>query len=526
MSWPTAVCFAADPLSMIYQLPLVTRNLKPHGYRRHVCSLLLAGLFHAIPASLPAAVRCPPLFGDHMVLQRDQPLPVWGEAAPGETVTVTFAGQTRTTAANPAGHWRVTLDPLPASAEPRSLQIQGSNTLAFADVLVGEVWFCSGQSNMEKYFGPRQGQQPVDNHELEVAAAHIPQLRLFQVPHAPMPPEGPALLHWLPCTPEALQQSGFSAVAYFFGQQVQRTIGVPVGLIHSSFGGTRIEAWLPPEAFAGPPLRDLPDQPYFAWIQGVQRTELYQSMVAPYAPFALRGFLWYQGETNLMAGNVADYAAKQTALIAGWRRAWGRPEAPFYGVLIAPMDYSQWEKFPVTATALPAFWAEQIKAFSAPHTGLVVTTDLVADTHDIHPTNKRDIGLRLARLALAETYGRADIPSRGPTFAGMKISGHRIELTFDHAEGLRSRDGQALTGFIISGENQTFRPAQARIEDGKVIVSHERVEKPVAVRFAWHETANPNLINGAGLPAVPFRTDDWPIQYLRSVPAGSTPTAK
>lgn len=508
------------PPSAAVRRPLFTR------FRRLVRPGLLALFLSVFALPLPAEVRCPPLFGEHMVLQRDQPLPIWGEAAPGETVIVTFAGQTRTTTADPTGRWRVTLDALPASAEPRTLQIQGSNTLAFADVLVGEVWFCSGQSNMEKFFGPRKGQKPVDNHELEVAAAHYPQLRLFQVPHAPLPPPGPALLHWLPCSPEALQQSGFSALAYYFGRQIHQTLGVPVGLIHSSFGGTRIEAWMPDEAFTAPPLRDLPDQPYFAWIAGVQRTELFHSMVEPYAPYALRGFLWYQGETNLMAGNVAAYAEKQTALIAGWRRAWDLPAAPFYGVLLAPMDYSRWEKFPVTEQALPVFWEQQVRALSQPGTGYAVTTDLVADTHDIHPTNKRDIGLRLAGLALAETYGRADLPAHGPTFVSMKVSGDRIELTFDHAEGLRSRDGQALTGFIISGENQTFQPAQARLEDGKVIVSHERVAKPVAVRFAWHETANPNLINAAGLPAMPFRTDTWPIQYLRSVPSESLPVAK
>ncbi len=482
---------------------------------------VMSGLLAMAAAPLAAEVRCTGLFGDHMVLQRNRAVPVWGDAAPGENVRVEFAGQARTATADAAGHWRVTLDPLATSVEPRPFKVQGSNSLVFSDVLVGEVWFCSGQSNMEKFFGPRTGQQPVDNHDLEVAAANYPRLRLFQVPHAPLPPESPALLHWLPCSPEALQASGFSAVAYFFGQQILQILGVPVGLIHSSFGGTRIEAWLPDEAFAGPPLRDLPDQPYFAWIAGVQRTELFHSMVAPYAPYALRGFLWYQGETNLMAGNVADYAAKQTALIAGWRRAWGEPDAPFYGVLIAPMDYSKWEKFPVTDAALPAFWAEQVKALSAAHAGYVVTTDLVANVHDIHPTDKRDVGLRLARLALAETYGRADLPAHGPTFAAMRATGNSIELTFDHADGLRSRDGRPLTGFVVSGKENTFQPADARIEDGKVVVSSPVVAAPIAVRFAWSETANPNLINGAGLPAVPFRTDDWPLFYLRSGPAGN-----
>lgn len=491
---------------------------------RRLAALVL--LLALAVAPLAAAVECAKLFGDHMVLQRDRPVPIWGRAEQGESVTVEFAGQARTVAADAAGRWRVTLDPLPASAESRALTVRGTNTLVFADVLVGEVWFCSGQSNMEKEFAPRRGQKPVDNHELEVAAANYPLLRLFQVPRTDLKQEGPGVFHWLPCSPGALKESAFSAAAYYFGRQVQQTLGVPVGLIHASFGGTRIEAWIPEEEFAAPALRDLPDQPYFAWVKGVQRTELFQSMVAPYAPYALRGFLWYQGETNVMAGNVAAYADKQAALIAGWRRAWDLPDAPFYGVLLAPMDYSRWEKFPVTDAALPAFWAEQARALSAPHTGYVVTTDLVANTHDIHPTNKRDIGLRLARLALAETYGRTDLPARGPTFASLQLAGDRLELTFAHAAGLRTRDGLPVTGFVISGKEQAFQPAQARIEGDKVIVSSTAVKEPVAVRFAWHETANPNLINDAGLPAVPFRTDDWPLLYLRSAPAGPATAGK
>lgn len=481
----------------------------------------LAAILGALPSSLPADVRCSPLFGEHMVLQRDQPVPIWGEAAPGEKVAVSFAGRTRTVTADAAGRWRVTLDALPANTTPQTLTIRGENTLTFEDVLVGEVWFCSGQSNMEKPLGPRKNQQPVDNQDLEVAAAHHPLLRLFQVPNTSLPQQGPGVFRWLPCTPETLTLSKFSATAYFFGSQLQQTVGVPVGMIHSSFGGTRIEAWMPREAFATPSLRDLPDQPYFAWVKGVQRSELFQSMVAPYAPYGIRGFIWYQGEANLMADDVAAYADKQSALIAAWRKAWERPDAPFYGVLLAPMEYSQEGKQPITNEALPAFWAQQVRALSAAHTGYAVTTDLVDNTHDIHPTNKRDVGLRLARLALADTYGRADIPARGPTFKTMRISGRDIELVFDHAEGIRARDGLPLTGFLVAEKERTFLPAQARIVDGRILVSSDAVAAPVAVRFAWHETAQSNLINAAGLPAVPFRTDDWPLLYLRS--AGPAP---
>lgn len=450
-----------------------------------------------------------------MVLQRDRPVPIWGEAAPGESIRVEFNSQSKTTAADVAGHWKVTLEPLVASDAPRTLTIRGTNTLTYSDVLVGEVWFCSGQSNMEKPFGPRKGQRPVDNYEIEVAAANYPKLRLFQVPRTDLKQAGPGVFHWLPCSPEALRTSDFSAAAYYFAQQIHQTLGVPVGIIHSSFGGTRIEAWMPHEAYAEPSLQGLETQRYFAWVKGVQPTELFKSMVSPYAPYATRGFLWYQGEANCLEGDVALYAAKQTALIKSWREAWKIEDAPFYGVLLAPFDYSKWKKVPITTEGLPAFWEEQIKALSAPHTGYAVTTDLVANFHDIHPTNKRDVGLRLARLALADTYGRSDFVAHGPTFASGQTSGNSFELSFNHAEGLRTRDGLAPSGFSVAGADRIFHTADAKIESGNIIVSSSDVSAPVAVRFAWHETPATNLVNAAGLPAVPFRTDNWPLSYLR-----------
>jgi len=478
-------------------------------------SLLLVAILLAA-APLGAAVKCGPLFGDHMVLQRERPVPVWGEAAPGEAVTVEFASQTKAATADAAGRWRLTLDALATSATGRVLTVRGTNTLTFSDVLVGEVWFCSGQSNMEKQLGPRKGQKPTDNYELETAAANYPLLRLYQVPHAAQKATAPKVFQWLPCTPENLSVSEFSAAGYFFGVQVLQTLGVPVGLIHSSFGGTLIDAWMPAEAFTGP-LAGLEKRKYFAWVKGVQPTELYQSMVTPYAPYALRGFLWYQGEANLMEADVALYGAKQTALIASWRKAWGLPDAPFYGVLLAPMDYSKWDKFPVDAGGLPAFWEQQEKALSAPHTDYIVTTDLVSNYHEIHPTNKRDVGLRLAALALNETYGRTDLPAHGPTFAEAQAAEGTLKLTFTHADGLRTRDGLAPSGFTVAGADQVFHPATARIEAGKVVLTSPDVVQPIAVRFAWHENPPVNLINAAALPAAPFRTDDWPLAYVRPV---------
>lgn len=487
--------------------------ISPALFRRGFWLCLAALLVSA----LHAEVHCARLFTDHMVLQRERPLPIWGTAAPGEKVAVTFAEQTKETVAAADGTWRVTLDALVTNAAPRELVVRGTNTLKFSDVLVGEVWFASGQSNMEKPLGERKGQKPTTGYDLEIAAANYPLLRLFQVPRTDLKQDGPGVFHWLPCSPDALRDSNFSAAAYYFGRQVQQTLDVPVGIIHSSFGGTRIESWLPVEAFADPQLAGLEKEHYVAWVPGVQPAELFQSMVRPYAPFAVRGFLWYQGETNCMVPDSDRYAHKLTTLIAHWRRVWENADAPFYGVLLAPFDYSKWEKFGTTDQALPRFWQAQVQALSAPRTGYAVISDGVDDLHDIHPVNKRVVGDRLARLALNETYGRTDIAARGATLERWKVEGTSIALTFAHADGLHTRDNLPPTEFVIAGADRVFHPAIATIKEHTITLTSPDVPAPVAVRFAWHETARPNLVNRAGLPAAPFRTDDWPVKIDRPV---------
>jgi sialate O-acetylesterase len=469
-----------------------------------------------LAGSARADVTCPAIFSDHMVLQRDHAVAIWGEAAPGEPVTVEFAGQSKPTSSDAAGKWQVLLDPMPASAEPRTLTIRGANTLTFADVLVGEVWFCSGQSNMEKPLGPRKGQKPTDNYEAELTRADCPALRIFQVPHYAKPRAGDATMTWLPCNADALTRSDFSAAAYYFGRELQRELGVPVGLIHSSFGGSRIEAWMPPAAFTSDShLRGLEHLAYESWVPGVQATELYQSMVTPFAPFGLRGFLWYQGEANCMNAEGAIYGAKMRALIAGWRTAWNQPDAPFYFALLAPFGYSKqkaWTK-QLTPDALPAIWEAQVKTLHVANTGLIVASDLSGNGKDIHPTNKHDVGLRFARLALAQTYGRADIVAQAPRLKSARYVGKAtFSIEFDHAEGLRTTDPlETPLYFEIAGKDRIFHPADATIVNGRIDVYSPLVGEPVAVRFAWAELAMPNLINSAGLPAIPFRTDDWPL---------------
>lgn len=484
-------------------------------------SLALGCLLLAAASSACAEVRCGLPFGDHMVLQAGQPLRVYGVANPGEPVSVTFAGETGSAVGDGGGSWEVTLPALPASAEPRPLTVRGRyGTLRYEDVLVGEVWFCSGQSNMEKPLGPRPGQQPTDGWREAIAAADHPALRLFVMPyHGLASAEMPGSLRWLPCSPRTLGGSGFSAAAYYFGAGLQRQLGVPVGLIDSTYGGTRIEPWIPAWAFGSEPaLAAFAKAAPGASVEGVRASTLYQSMIDPFVPFAVRGWLWYQGESNLMVGDIRGYAAKMRALIAGWRRAWREPEAPFYFVQIAPFRYTKLHRgVDLTPQAEPLFWEAQARALELPHTGEALTLDITSDVEDIHPTDKRDVGLRLAGLALSGTYGRAAFPAAGPAFAGAQVlPGGAVAVKFDHVgAGLATRDRRPPAEFQVAGADRAFAPAQARIQGGDtVLVWSPQVPHPVAVRYAWTEIARTNLQNSDGLPAAPFRTDDWPVDAV------------
>ncbi|MDP0500839.1 MAG: sialate O-acetylesterase [Verrucomicrobiota bacterium JB022] len=486
-------------------------------------TLPLVGLASLLWQSVALAVTPAPIFTDHMVLQRDLPVKVWGTGEPGEKVTVSFAGQRQSATTDDAGQWSVALSPLKASHEGRELEIRGRNTITYQDVLVGEVWLCSGQSNMEKPLGEKKGQRPTDNYRSELAAADHPNLRLYHVPRQGKVKNADVQMQWLQTTPETLEQSEFSAVGYFFGQDILNNLDVPVGIIHSSFGGTMIEAWMPEQAFTSTPkLEKLFRERYFAWVKGVQASELYQSMITPVAPYTLRGFLWYQGEANAMLGEEDIYATKLEALVQSWRQVWDREDAPFYFVQLAPFNYSEWESFPtwMTSEALPRFWEVQA-SIDLPHTGSVVTTDLAGDAKDIHPTAKKEVGRRLANLAMVETYGRDDILAYSPTFKDFKVQDDgTVQIDFENVgDGLRRNSGNALSHFELAGKGRNFEPAEARLLDkDTVVVSSSLVRHPEAVRFAWHETATPNLVNSAGLPAQPFRTDSWPVQMTRPKP--------
>lgn len=508
--------------------------------------------------SLPALADVTPaaLFTDHMVLQQKKPVPVWGKAAPEEDVSVRFAGQTQVTRADADGKWRVTLDPLVASATPADLVIAGKNSVTVKDVLVGEVWVCSGQSNMQ--WTVTQAADP----EKEIAAAKFPHIRMFTVERATaMAPAPDVKGAWKEASPENAGQ--FSAVAYYFGRQLHQALKVPVGLINTSWGGTRIEAWTSREALEERPCAaqmlsdwdgllkswDAPaeakkfEAAKAAWQEQVKKIKdanakvpkgqtpqplppaprppddptktphfpavLYHGMVAPLIPYAIQGAIWYQGESNQK--RAFQYQELLPTLINDWRARWNT-EFSFHIVQLAGFGNG---KPASTEPGVPDTWAElqeaqYLTAITLPKTGLAVTNDIGAEK-DIHPKNKQEVGRRLALWALATDYQQPGLVHSGPLFKNATIEGPRVRLEFDHvAGGLKTRDGGPLKHFQIAGADGQWVWAEAAIQGANVIVSSPQVPAPAGVRYAWAAWApQANLVNSAGLPASCFRTDEF-----------------
>ena len=421
------------------------------------------------------AVTLPAVIGEHMVVQRDVPLPVWGWAAPGEEITVCLDDKTAKVKTDEAGNWKVVLPAMKADGVAHRLTIAGNdNTIDLTDVLVGEVWIGSGQSNMEWGLSGTHGGAEA------VAAANYPEIRLLHVPKVQLGNPAPNVnAAWKVCTPQTVPS--FSAVLYHFGRRIHSELKIPVGLINSAWPGSPIEPWIVTDSSSG---------------------GMYNGMIAPLQPFPLRGVIWYQGETNCEQGNRFAYFDKMKELITGWRKVWGQ-ELSFYFVQIAP-----WSGY--GNGLLPDLWEAQSAALTIPRTGMAVITDLVDNIGDIHPRKKEPVGLRLAPWALAGDYGREKLVYSGPAFESMQIEKNTIRVKFVHTGGgLKSRDGGPLTEFQVAGADGTFVPAEARIDGGTVIVAAEKVPEPAQVRFGWHKAANPNLINAEGLPAAPFQSNNW-----------------
>jgi sialate O-acetylesterase len=463
-------------------------------------------------SSLPARadVRLPAIFGDHMVLQQKTEAPVWGWADADEEVTVSLGEAKATTKAGADGKWLVKLATPAASATPQELIVKGKNEVKFADVLVGEVWVCSGQSNAEWSIAQST------NAAEEIKNANFPQIRMVKVGRNPsdkplddfkfVPNPAGAKSGWAVASPETA--APMSAIGYFFARKLNQDLQVPVGIISTNWGGTIAEAWTSPEALAADPESFGPileRGKVFQPGNPNQPSVLYNSMIKPLLPYAIQGAIWYQGESNV--SRAEQYSKLFPAMIADWRKNWGRGDFPFIFVQLAPYAYNK----QMDTKQLPELWEAQLKTLSvSPNTGMAVTTD-IATVNDIHPPNKQDVGARLALWALANTYGKSDLVFSGPLYESAAVEDNKIRVKFKHAAGLKLSDSKPGQHFTIAGDDMKFVPATATIDGETVVVSAPEVAKPVAVRFGWSDTAEPNLFNGAGLPASPFRTDTFPL---------------
>lgn len=506
---------------------------------RQRCTLFAAaaGALLVLTATTASAkVSLAPLFRDGAVLQREQALPVWGTASAGEKIHVAFHGQAQDTVAGADGSWRVRLAPEQASAQPAELVVTGENTVRVTNVLVGDVWLCSGQSNME--FRVSQA----NDADKEIAAANFPLLRCFKIPHlVAETPQSDCPGEWKVCTPETA--GAFTAVGFFFARDLQARLGVPIGLIDSDWGGTFIEAWMSAAALKADPaaklieerwqkvLADFPakqavyEKNLAKWTEGEAAAKaagrpyekrkpakpegpgsrwlpsgMFNAMIAPLTPAAIRGVLWYQGEANGARG--PEYRTLFPGLITQWRAAFGQPALPFGFVQLANLDRA------VDKTGQEWAWLREAQtgALALPMTGMAVTID-IGNPKNIHPKNKQEVGRRLALWARAQVF-HEEVEYAGPRFAAATPEGAALRVSFTHAAGL-ALHGEGPGAFEVAGEDKKFVPATARVDGDALVVSAEGLAHPVAVRYAWRNGPSAVLFNGAGLPAGPFRSDRW-----------------
>jgi sialate O-acetylesterase len=496
-----------------------------------------AAFLAMILASLPAQADVKPaaLFSDHMVLQQAVPIPVWGSADPGEQITVTIAGQSQTATAGPDGKWMVHLAPIATTSGnlPLEMTISGKNTITIKDVLLGEVWIGSGQSNMQfpVWNSPTVGAyNGVINKEQEVAAANYPQLRMFTVKTVlSAKPLDDVTGQWEVCTPDSVK--AFSAIGYFFSRDLHQALNVPVGFINDSFGASTAEAWVSrPVMDAAAPLAGLMKAYQTALDAYASRpatapavaattqrargrnargprnptqdqhnpTVLWNGMLHPIQPYAMRGVVWYQGE-SVLNGTAGDklYPTVMDALVTSWRKEWGEGDFPFYVCQLAAQD---------AASNNPIIRESQAAILSLLNTGMAVTID-IGEKKNVHPKDKQDVGDRLCRIALANVYSRS-IECSGPMYQSMAIEGSAIRIKFTHlGGGLVTKNGDLKT-FVIAASDGRFVPATAKIDGDTILVSSPDVTSPANVRYAWMNWPEGcNLYNAAGLPAAPFRTD-------------------
>ena len=460
--------------------------------------MILPVLMVIFTVNTQAKIWLPTIISDNMVLQRNSSPVIWGWTThhPEKiSITCSWDNVELKTQAN-QGRWAVSVV-TPEAGGPYTITIQGEEeVITLSNILIGDVWLCSGQSNMA--MTPARG---IHNAEEEIAAANYPKMRLFTIPKRVSPhPQDDTPGNWELCTPESMKD--FSAVAYFFGHELHKKLDVPIGLVHSSYGGSAIEAWIPGEVLKS-------DVSHMLSLREITRTRwpkdpafAFNAMIYPIVQFDITGVIWYQGESNLQNANT--YYHSFPRLIASWRAYWNK-NFPFYYVQIAPYKYGTIQDAAIVRDA-------QLQTLKRTNnTGMVVTND-IGNPENIHPENKQEVGRRLALWALSETYGVADITCSGPLYDFMTISKQEVTLHFNHAEDGLIMKGDKLNGFKIAGPDKVFHPATAKIKGSMVVVRSDKVENPEAVRFAFTNTAIHNLFNRAGLPASPFRTDNWSVE--------------
>ncbi|MGB2402249.1 MAG: sialate O-acetylesterase [Akkermansiaceae bacterium] len=516
-----------------------------------------------LTANLQAKLSTAKIFSNHMVIQRELAAPVWGWDDPDKEITVHFAGQEHKATADKKGRWQVKLNPLTANTtgQPMTISSSAGETITYQDILIGDVWICSGQSNME--WSVKQSHNP----QQEISQAYHPMIRLFDVKgHTIAGSPQSHLIHassWQPCSPKAV--TNFSAVGYYFGRELQQQSGVPIGLLGTNWGGTRVEPWTPPVGFRKQPelaamsknvdaqLTTTPSgkkawssfaQQAGQWATTVKQCvsegrsappaprgpgpknhnepcSIYNAMVHPLVGYGVRGAIWYQGESN--SGEGIHYLPKLKALVEGWREVWQQPaDFPFYFYVVKLAQFKGHTTNPEGGDGFARIRVAQDRIQELPHTGIASAID-IGHPSDIHPKNKQDVGKRLALWALRDVYGKKGTVVSGPTFKELKLDGNTATIHFDHlGSGLmvaKKKDpfqpvlatpNAKLASFAICGADRKWHWADAVIEGSTVKLSSSAVSAPVAVRYAYRgNPANANLYNKEGLPAIPFRTDDW-----------------
>ncbi|TZF83005.1 sialate O-acetylesterase [Pedobacter sp. BS3] len=473
-------------------------------------SLLLV-LIAAFSIRVQANVTLPAIFSDGMVLQQQSDVALWGKSDAGKSVTVTTSWNNKTYQVNPAkgGRWKVKVK-TPAAGGPYTVRISDGSEIVLSDVLIGEVWLASGQSNMEM---PLKGfkNQPVANSEQVISASENPQIRFFNVENVSWKkPLTGCQGSWKKASPA--NTSNFSATAYFYAKALQEKLKVPVGIVESDWGGTRVQAWMSADALKAFPEVKVAAEANTAFKDKNEATGLFNGMINPILGYGIKGAIWYQGEQNRNEPEL--YGRLFPSMVKQWRQDWGIGKFPFYYVQIAPYisgtatlsaSLKKLEPF------VPVLREAQLQAENKiPNSGMAVLTDIGAQ-NTIHPPDKESVGKRLSYLALAKTYGQKDVAYSGPVYKKMKIEGNSILLKFDHAEGLKFNNGQS-GNFEVAGSDKVFHPAKAEITKDGIKVSSAQVNKPVAARYAFKAWVKGDLFNQDGLPASSFRTDSWPVK--------------